>query len=440
MRSTASRGVRRAATLAAAFVATALTVAGCTPADEQPTADQPVEITFWSWLPDIQTTIDKFEAAHPEITVRLENVGVGVDQYTAIQNAVDAGTGGPDVAQMTFEAIPNFALTGALADLRDHGGAGVSDLVLPGVASLVTIDGGIYAVPQDFGPGVMYYRADVLDEAGVDVPATWDEFAAAAEAISASGPDRTITFIDPGLYDAAYMGLWQLSAEPWAVEGEATVSIDLQTSEAVQWADYWTDLNNRGLLTESAMGSDEWFRQMGEGQIATWIVGAWGLQALTGNLPDNEGLWRVAPQPVWNEGDQASSQFGGGGTVVLEQSQNKEAATTFAMWLNTSDEGVQSLRDDQGLLPTTIAAWADPAFVDEEIAYLGGQQARQIFAESAENSVVGWEWLPFQPYVNSIYADTVGQAISSGSSLAEGLARWEARIVEYAQQQGFTVE
>lgn len=414
---------------AAAAIAVAVPVA----------AQDQVEITYWTWLPDIQRTVDLFEAEHPHIRVNVENVGVGTEQYIKIQNAADAGTGGPDVAQMTYDAIPNFVLTGALADITAHGAEDVSEIFLPGVLSLVRFGDGVYGVPQDFGPGVMYYRQDVFEEAGIEVPATWNEFRAAGEAIRAADPERYISFIDPALYDAAYMGLWQLEAGPWTVRDGTEVVLDLDSDAATLWADYWTDLNQNDLVIESVMGSDEWFRQLGGGQIAAWVVGAWGLQALIGVLPDNEGLWRVAPQPVWNEGDVGTSQFGGSAVVVLEQSDRKDAAVTFAMWLNGSEAGVQSLRDDQGLLPTTNAAWDDPAFIDEEIDYLGGQQARRIFADSARNSVVGWEWLPFQPYVSSIYRDTVGQAISNHTSIADGFAEWQRRIAEYAEAQGFTV-
>ncbi len=437
IRHTASRGVRRAVTVAAALAATALVITGCSTTDTP--SDEPVEITFWTWLPDIQTTIDKFEEAHPNITVKVENVGVGVDEYTKIQNAVDAGSGGPDVAHMTYDAVPAFALTGALADLTQTGGESIADTFLPGVVSLVQFGDAIYGVPQDFGPGVMYYREDVFTAAGVEVPTTWDEYAAAAEALHAFNPNTYITYLDPGLVDAPYMGLWQLGAEPWPIEGESNLTLNLQSDEAVQWADYWTDLNNKGLTIESVQGSEEWFKQLGDGQMATWVVGAWGLQALTGVLPENEGLWRVAPQPVWNEGDTGTSQWGGSASVVLEQSDKKEAATTFALWMNGSDEGVESLKNDQGLLPTTNAAWEDPAFIDEEIEYLGGQQARQIFAQSAKDTVVGWSWTPFQPYIGSVYKDTVGQAISAKTSLADAFVLWQDRIAEYAEEQGFTV-
>lgn len=402
-------------------------------------AQEPVEITFWTWLPSIQTSVDKFEAANPDIKVKVENVGVGTDEYNKIQNAVDAGSGGPDVAHMTYDAIPNFALTGALADVSQFGGEAVRDIFLPGVVGLVDINGGIYGIPQDFGPGVMYYRKDVFDAAGVEVPRTWAEYADAAERIHAADPDHYITYLDPSLVDAAYMGLWQLEAEPWSVSGGTDVTLNLQSEKASQWAEYWSALNDKGLTIESVQGSDEWFKQLGAGQMATWVVGAWGLQALTGVLPDNEGLWRVAPQPVWNEGDVGTSQFGGSANVVLAQSDKKEAAVKFALWLNGSPEGVATLKDDQGLLPTTNAAWEDPAFIDEEIGYLGGQKARQIFAESAKNSVVGWTWLPFQPYASSVYRDTVGQAISGKTALFDGFKAWQDRIAEYAQQQGFTV-
>ncbi len=433
--------LRRRFGAAAALIAAAMAVTGCTasaPDSDEGTPDKPVEILFWSWLPNIQKTIDLFEDANPGITVKLENVGPGEEQYTKIQNAIDAGSGGPDVAQMTYNAIPSFAITGALADIEANTDADLDELFLPGVLGNVRSGGVTYGVPQDFGPGVMYYRTDIFEETGVAVPETWDEFATAGEQIAASADDRYLTYLDAGLADFAYMGLWQKAAAPWTLQ-DSTLSLDLGGAGSQQWADYWGDLNKKDQLVHSAMGSDEWFRQMGEGKIATWIVGAWGLQALQGNLPDNSGLWRVAPMPTWEAGKPASSQFGGSATVVLEQSKKKSAATKFALWLNSDETAVESLKTDQGLLPTTTAAWNDPSFLDEKIEYLGDQQARQVFADAAAATTKGWSWLPFQVYVSSVYKDTVGQAIDSNGDLGAGMLEWQSRVAEYAANQGFTV-
>ena len=35
-----------------------------------------------------------------------------------------------------------------------------------------------YGLPYDAAPMVMYYRKDMLDKAGVEVPKTWEEFEA----------------------------------------------------------------------------------------------------------------------------------------------------------------------------------------------------------------------------------------------------------------------
>ena len=38
----------------------------------------PTELTFWTWVPDIQNQVDLFEAKYPAIKVKVENVGQGL--------------------------------------------------------------------------------------------------------------------------------------------------------------------------------------------------------------------------------------------------------------------------------------------------------------------------------------------------------------------------
>ena len=39
----------------------------------------PTDLTFWTWVPDIQNEVDLFEAKYPAIKVKVENVGQGLD-------------------------------------------------------------------------------------------------------------------------------------------------------------------------------------------------------------------------------------------------------------------------------------------------------------------------------------------------------------------------
>ena len=82
-----------------ATMASSLLFAGGTAAlaDEDKT-----EITVWSWDATVEAAIPAFEEANPDVTVKFENVGSASEQYRAIDNALQAGTGFPDVAQFEY--------------------------------------------------------------------------------------------------------------------------------------------------------------------------------------------------------------------------------------------------------------------------------------------------------------------------------------------------
>ena len=67
-------------------------------------------ITVWAWEPTLTKVAKDFEAEHPNVKVKLVNAGTGNDQYTALHNAVKAGKGVPDLAQIEYYALPQFSL------------------------------------------------------------------------------------------------------------------------------------------------------------------------------------------------------------------------------------------------------------------------------------------------------------------------------------------
>ena len=73
----AHRRLRTSAILAGAVVAT-LALASCSSGDT-PSADGPVELTFQSWVPNIDQAVDAFNEAHDDIHVTLETITAGPD-------------------------------------------------------------------------------------------------------------------------------------------------------------------------------------------------------------------------------------------------------------------------------------------------------------------------------------------------------------------------
>ncbi|MFC4591725.1 ABC transporter substrate-binding protein [Sphaerisporangium corydalis] len=411
---------------------------GAAPADLTKALDTPVTLTFWTWVPNLDKTVALFEQRYPNVKVNVVNAGQSADEYTKLQTAMKAGTGGPDVAQVEFFALPQFALAKQLVKLDDYGVASLRPKYTASAWSQVNFAGGVYGFPQDTGPMVMFYRKDILDRLGLQPPKTWQNFADAAEKIHADDPRNFISSIDPGDAGGVDSLLWQAGSRPFQTVTPTQASVNLKDAGAAAWSALWSDLLRRKLVDPVPGWTNEWWQGMGSGRYAMWITGAWAPGSMSTTIPKTAGKWRVAPMPQWKAGDQVTAENGGSADVVLTTSKNKTAAVAFAQWLNSDPVAVKSLSDN-GLFPATTGLLADPAFLDAPNSLFGDQRPNKIFAESSARVGTGWQYLPFQVYANSVFKDTAGQPISTGSDLAAGLTAWQRRIVEYGEQQGFQV-
>ena len=72
---------------------------------------KPTTITVWAWTPGTEEAARMFEKAHPNIKVKLQNVGQGSPHYRKVRTVLKSGKGLPDVIHMEFQYIPSFTLT-----------------------------------------------------------------------------------------------------------------------------------------------------------------------------------------------------------------------------------------------------------------------------------------------------------------------------------------
>lgn len=446
-------GARKAAVALTSVAAiAALTLSGCTTGDSGggtsgPITDEqreealntPTDLTFWTWVPDIQNEVDLFMEEYPAINVTLENVGQGLDHYTKVRTALEAGSGAPDVIQVEYQYITSFAVTGDLLDLTPYGAADLEDQYVPWVWNQVVAEDAVLAIPQDSGPMGNLYREDILAAAGVtEPPATWEEYKTAAEAVRAN----TTSYISNLAANQAgqWLGLfWQRGAKPFGYDGGEGVTIDVNSAEAKEVVAYWQDLIQNDLVSTDADFVDEWYAGLNQGKYAGWLTAAWAPVFLSGAAADTSGLWRAAPLPQWNEGENVSGNWGGSSDAVLATSENPIAAYELAKWINNAQEPALQFATEQFLFPTATAVLEDPAFVDQEPEFYGGQKVNELFAGISDTVDTDFQWLPFMDFVYSSFTDVFGAAVTSKGDLSAALDDWQAALEEYATQQGFTV-
>jgi multiple sugar transport system substrate-binding protein len=433
----------RLARFAAALGVAVLALAGCGSEPTPTPSDTDVEaalakggkITVWSWEPTLKSVVADFEAKYTNVDVELVNAGTGDKQYTALQNAITAGSGVPDVAHVEYYALPQFALANSVADLRPFGAGDLDGTFTPGPWNGVRVAEAVYGLPMDSGPMALFYNDEVFKKHNVTVPTTWAEYVDAARKLHSADPN---VYIANDTGDAGFTTsmIWQAGGRPYKVDG-TTVTIDFSDAGSRTFAETWQALIDEKLLSPVSSWSDGWYKGLGDGTIATLTIGAWMPANLESGVAAGAGKWRVAPMPQWEAGATVSAENGGSSLAVPAASQNKALAYAFVRYATTS-EGATT-RASEGAFPATVADLTSSAFVDKEFTYFGGQKVNQVLADAARNVATGWSYLPFQVYANSIFNDTVGQAYVSPTKLTDGLSAWEDACRTYGSDQGFTI-
>jgi multiple sugar transport system substrate-binding protein len=390
---------------------------------------QPVTLTMWSFQ-DQREEAKAFTKKYPN--VRIRSLKLPSDNYYAkLQTAIKAGNA-PDIALVEYQFMPTIQTTGGLADLTQYGANAVKADFPEWTWNQVARGEGVFGLPRDTGPMGMYYRKDVFDRFGIEVPTTWEEYAAAAEKLHEADSDYVITDFPPK-QPGWFAGLaWQAGGRWFDIEGDSwKVQINDEPTKRV--AAYWQDLIERDLVKTEPDFTDEWNADLQEGTIATWLSAVWGVGFLSSAAPKSSGDWRVAPMPQWEAGQQISGNWGGAALTVTKDSEHADIAAEYVKWLTTNREAIDITVEESALYPAASAGLQNATFSEGQ-EFFGGQDVYEIFGQASENVDTRFTW---GPTMTQVYAD-IGDEFSKGS-LTEGLDEVQRKTVADMEDQGISV-
>src|SRR4029079_197061 len=75
---------------------------------------------------------------------------------------------------------------------------------------------------------------------------------------------------------------------------------------------------------------------------------------------------------------------------------------------------------EQFLFPAQNDVLSDPAFLDQESEFFGGQKVNALFFEISTTVDTEFEWLPYMEYAFTSWNETIGMAIAEKGDLAAG--------------------
>ena len=382
----------------------------------------PVTLTWAMWgspaeVETHQAVADAFMESHPDIKIEIL-AEPWSDYFTKVQTLWASGDSSaiPDV--LFLWPTPRYAADGVLENLDPYIEASGYDLsdYWPALLESAMFEESVYGFPRDIGHEVLYYNKDIFDEVGVEYPDgtwTWDDFLAAAEALTEVEASGRVARYALGMEG----GKWQR----WVGQNGGTIFDDMRNPSkctldepaAIAGLQFFADLMDNNYAMRSAnlnqAGGDA--AVFSNGQVAMIIQNASRVSQF-----NEQGLnYDVDVMPIPADGEPFASA-GGAAWVMSSGSDNKDEAWTFLSWLQ-STEGGQYLYTESGeIFPALQSTARSDAFLKPDTPPAN----RQAFLTAGEGAKAGaFGYFPEWGELSGSIIDPALEAIWAGEATPE---------------------
>jgi multiple sugar transport system substrate-binding protein len=350
------------------------------------------------------------------------------------------GDGSLDIAFLATDWLAEAQAAGLIDDLTPHlACAPIADFPQgwsPSLLKLQSFDGGFWGLPYHDGPACLIYRTDLLAEAGLDVPRTWDDFHAAARRLHA--PQRGHYGTAMALFPDGHNGFYDFCIQVWSRGGEPFgkgARPQLCSPAAVEGLEFLRRLAaDEAAIAPGARDLDSVKSGLlfCEGRVA--LTTNWfGFAALGERWQASrvKGRMAVAPLPRGTGRGQGQSDRYGGRSVSLNVfwvlalasgSQQKELAWSFMRHVATA--AMDKLTTLEGAIGVRRSTWADPE-VNQLIPFF---HQLEVLHEHARE-------LPWHPrladiahVIDELLAQATGTSLPVESLLREAQQRIECIV------------
>ncbi len=259
------------------------------------------------------------------VTVKLQVVAGGT-----LLPALSAGTG-PDVSMDNASSDPiNYAIRGAVADLTQFKDfKEVSKRFFDGAVEPFIFEGKAYALPQTYSFPMFFYRKDIFEEYGWQVPQTFEEIKTFAAELQSKDMNMSLPPNQIGYGTILY----QNGGSFYEENGKRTaLGSNLALSCFEEYMKYFT------LYTLPAAAS--FVNRFRTGEMPCGIEDYSVYNTLIVYAPEISGSWEMVPIPgtLKEDGTIDRSTVGtASGIIIAEQCKNKETAWKFLKWWLSED-------------------------------------------------------------------------------------------------------
>lgn len=342
-----------------------------------PAFSQSGELTVWSWniaASSIEAVAERFKEEHPDITVKVQDLGNDQVFDRLLAGCAAGGSGLPDIVSIENHEAEIFwaQFPDCFADLTE---LGYTQEIASGFPEFkrteLEVGDAAYAMPWDSGPVVMFYRRDYYDKAGVNPEdiMTWDDYIEAGKKIMEANPGVVMSQADLN-GDTEWFRMIANEQGCGYFSNDAS-AITVNQPACVATLEKLKEIYDAGLL--KAADWNEKIQSNTAGTVATQMYGGWYEGTIRSTSPDLAGKWGVYLMPSLTDDGPRAANIGGSSLAITSPSQNKEAAWAFVNYALGTNEGQVTMLKEYGLVPSLLSALEDP-YAQQEQPFWDGQK------------------------------------------------------------------
>jgi len=338
-----------------------------------------ITLRFWTIGREgevVAQLLPEFERAHPGVRIEIQQIPLTAAHEKLL--TAFAGDALPDLCQLGNTWISEFAALGALEPLQPYvDGSSVvrSADYFAGIWDTNVIDGKLYGVPWYVDTRLLFYRSDLLAQAGFDhAPRDWDEWRRAMVAIKREVGANKYAILLPLNEFEPLLGLALQQPEPLLRDNGTRGNF--QSPGFRRAVQFYVDAFRDGLAPPMSNTeiSNVW-DEFAHGFYTFYITGPWQIGEFKRREPDLAGRWNTAPLPGFN--GHAGGAAGGSSFAIFHSSTNKQIAWELAEYLSAvpQQEAFYTLTGD---LPARRSAWEFPLLRQDEYARAFREQLEHV--------------------------------------------------------------
>ncbi len=264
--------------------------------------------------------IDEFNSSNSGVTVEAKYV-----PFADFKKQLSIGASASELPDLVILDNPDHASYAAMGIFADLTGRFDVSTYYDGPVNSCTLDGKLYGVPFGSNDLVLFYNKDMLETAGCEVPATWDDLLATAKACTT---DNVSGFAHCALQNEE--GTFNFL--PWMWSTGAS-SYEINSEGGIKALKFVKDMVDSGAMTKEAINwtQGDTMHQFIAGNLAMMINGTWQIPTMREDAPDVN--WGVAPIPI---DAQPVSGLGGENYAVIAGG-NEDGAIKFLEYAVSGD-------------------------------------------------------------------------------------------------------